>query len=244
MNGITIERLTKSFNNNIIIEDLSLTLESNGIYSIIGPSGCGKSTILNMISELLTPDSGKINTNKSIRLGYMLQENLLLPWRTLKENSLLGVEILNNQSVKNDDKIKNYFKLFDLNGYENYYPDSLSGGMKQRAALIRTLLYSPDILLLDEPFSNLDYDIKLKVQNYLLKYFYEKKATILLVTHDIEDAIALSDKIYILSEKPSSIKKSIDVDLGLQHKNPVEARLSPKFNSYFKEIWEELKYLG
>lgn len=241
---IEINSIQKSFVNLDVISDLELNLFDNKIYSILGPSGCGKSTILNMISGLLFPDSGKITIAEGKRIGYMLQENLLLPWRTLKENSLLGVEILNDHFFKNENEINKYFDLFDLSGYENYYPNSLSGGMKQRAALIRTLLFSPDILLLDEPFSNLDYDIKLKVQNYILEYFYKKKATILLVTHDIEDAIALSDKIFILSEKPSSIKKTIDVDLGLQHKNPIEARLSPKFNSYFKEIWEELKYLG
>jgi len=241
---LEINSVQKCFADLNVISDLEFTIEKNNIYSILGPSGCGKSTILNLISGLLFPDSGKITIAEAKRIGYMLQENLLLPWRTLKENSLLGVEILKNHFVNNEKEIKKYFDLFDLNGYENYYPDSLSGGMKQRAALIRTLLFSPDILLLDEPFSNLDYDIKLKVQNHILEYFYRKKATILLVTHDIEDAIALSDKIFILSEKPSSIKKTIDVDLGLQLKNPIEARLSPKFNLYFKEIWEELKYLG
>lgn len=240
---IEINNVQKSFPNLQVISNIGLTLANKKIYSILGPSGCGKSTILNLISGLLKPDYGKIIINKDVRIGYMLQENLLLPWRTLKENSILGVEILNNLSTKNEEKIKEYFQLFDLIGYENYYPDSLSGGMKQRAALIRTLLFSPDVLLLDEPFSNLDYDIKLKVQKHILDYFYSKGSTILLVTHDIEDAIALSDHIFILSEKPSSIKKVIDIDLGLKKKNPIEARLSPKYNSYFKEIWEELKYL-
>jgi len=244
---ISINNLTKSFNagenSSLILSDLSLLFEKDKIYSVLGPSGCGKTTLLNIIGELIAPNFGEVKINSPHNIGYMLQENMMLPWRTLKENVLLGYEIYNNSKTPINSKIDGYIKEFELDGYANYYPSTLSGGMKQRAALIRTLLIQPNIILLDEPFSNLDYDIKLKVQNILLDYFHKNACTIILVTHDIEDVIALSDKIIILSEKPSKVKKEIVVDLGIESKNPIEARLSSKFNFYFKEIWEELKYL-
>ena len=245
MNEIEIKNIKKTFDEEIkIFDDFSCDIESAKITTFLGPSGCGKSTLLNVISGLQKPDFGGIKINPLARIGYMLQDNILLPWRTLEENLLLGCEIFNISKDFANPCIDNYIKLFELNGFRKFYPETLSGGMKQRSILIRTLLINPSLLLLDEPFSSLDFDIKLKVQEIFIEYFYKHKSTIVLVTHDIEDAIALSDQIYILSEKPSIIKKAIKIDLGVIQKNPVEARLSPKFNSYFKEIWEELKYLG
>jgi len=168
----------------------------------------------------------------------MLQDDLLLPWRTLKENVELGLEVLH----KSSDLTDRYIADFGLKGYEHYYPHELSGGMKQRAALIRTLLTEPDILLLDEPFSSLDFDIKLRIQKIILDYQKRTGCLIILVTHDIEDAIALSDEIIILTEKPTTIKKVIKIDSGLRKKDPIEARKSPQFSEYFKQIWSELKY--
>jgi NitT/TauT family transport system ATP-binding protein len=221
-----------------IIDRIYIQFNENLIYTIIGPSGGGKTTFLNLISRLLENKNGIIKIDKDKQIGYMFQEDILLPWRSLIENIELGIDVLNLVSHE----LYYYIDAFDLNGYENYYPHELSGGMKQRAALIRTLLPNPDILLLDEPFSNLDFDIKLRIQKYILDYQRKTKCLIILVTHDIEDAIALSDKVIIFTEKPTKIKKVIDIDNSMKEKDPIEARKSPEFSKYFKEIWNELKY--
>jgi NitT/TauT family transport system ATP-binding protein len=221
-----------------IIDRIYIKFNENLIYTIIGPSGGGKTTFLNLISRLLENKNGIIKIDKDKQIGYMFQEDILLPWRSLIENIELGIDVLNLVSHE----LYYYIDAFDLNGYENYYPHELSGGMKQRAALIRTLLPNPDILLLDEPFSNLDFDIKLRIQKYILDYQRKTKCLIILVTHDIEDAIALSDKVIIFTEKPTKIKKVIDIDNSMKEKDPIEARKSPEFSKYFKEIWNELKY--
>ncbi|MCK9207390.1 MAG: ABC transporter ATP-binding protein [Salinivirgaceae bacterium] len=238
---ITLSNLSFSFQSTSILENLSYSLESNRLYTLIGPSGCGKTTLLNILAGLLIPSSGVIEYRSKIDFGYMFQEDLLLPWRTLKENISLGLEILKKED---DNGCEKYIDAFGLKGYENYYPTELSGGMKQRTAMIRTLLLKPDILLLDEPFSNLDFDIKIRIQKELLKFQKENKTTILIVTHDLEDAIALSDEILILSDKPTTIKKSIKIDFDQFEKNPLEIRKSYKFTDYFSQISSELKYLS
>ena len=173
-----------------------------------------------------------------------MQDNLLLPWRTLTENALLGEEIINGKRLETNILLDHYFQAFELEQFKESYPHASSGGMRQRVALIRTLLVNPSLLLLDEPFSNLDFDIKLKIQRFLLNYQEQNGTTILLVTHDIEDAIGLSDRVIVLSDKPATIKAEIPIDLDIAMRDPVEARKSPKFREYFIQIWDELKYLN
>lgn len=242
---ITITNVSKSFGATKVFSDLSFSIRENTFVSIVGPSGCGKSTLLNLITRLESPSTGRISvlSSENTRLGYVMQDSLLLPWRTLIENATLGTEILDATDTPARTSAASYFEAFDLGDSAALYPAQSSGGMRQRVALIRTLLTTPSILLLDEPFSNLDFDIKLKVQRYLLNYHIRAKTTVLLVTHDIEDAIALSDRVIVFSEKPSVIKADITVTLDTLKRDPVEARKSPKFREYFIQIWDELKYL-
>lgn len=243
--AITIRSLTKSYGSTEVLRNFDLDIPSHSVISLVGPTGGGKTTLLNLISGIDIPDFGDINTAFTSRgaLGYMMQNDLLLPWRTLSENALLGAEVLG--FIRDDicRQLEFYFQLFDLHGHENGYPEASSGGMKQRVALIRTLLIRPKLLLLDEPFSNLDFDIKLQIQKHLIQYQYDNGTTVLLVTHDIEDAITLSDEVIVLSDPPAKIKARVRIDLNLIKKDPVEARKSPKFSDYFGRIWDELKYL-
>lgn len=238
MNRIKIKNFSYRANQELVIESFDFDFKENTIYSIVGPSGCGKTTILNILSGIVPSNS----ILPSLSIGYMFQDDLLLPWRTLRENITLGIEVLKKEI--NNIVINSFIKSFDLQNHENYYPAELSGGMKQRAALIRTLLLNPNFLLLDESFSNLDFDIKIRIQKEILNYQKENKTTIILVTHDIEDAIALSDEILILSEKPTTIKKAIKIEFDLDEKNPLEVRKSYKFTDYFTQIIDELKYLS
>lgn len=246
---IRIKNLNKSFSSASgsveVFKNFNISCESHKITTFVGPSGCGKTTLLNLIAGLETPDSGNIEIDLSPqrRMAYVLQDVVLLPWRTLSENARLGAEILYDKVPNGEKNLVDYFSLFDLADATQSYPATSSGGMKRRVALIRTLLTEPSLLLLDEPFVDLDFDIRLKIQRQLIKYHKKNQTTILLVTHDIEDAIALSDTVIVLSEKPTTIKTEIRIDLGTSKKDPVEARKSPKFRDYFVQIWDELKYL-
>jgi NitT/TauT family transport system ATP-binding protein len=222
---------------------MSLTIDEGEVVGIVGPTACGKTTLLNILASLDLPSSGNVVVKPPKAIGYMMQETALLPWRTLGENALLGTEVVFGKGKKQNSKADNYFQAFELLQHRNNYPETSSAGMKQRVALIRTLLINPSTILLDEPFSNLDFDIKLKIQRHLLKYQAEHKATMLIVTHDIEDAIALCNRVIVLSDKPTRVKREFLVDLGLAKRDPVESRKAPRFRNYFAEIWEELKYL-
>lgn len=247
--GIKLTNVSKAFcvdqKTVPVFRNLNLMLALSHTTAIVGPSGCGKSTLLNMISQLSRPDAGSIEFQDgqgTARIGYMLQDPILLPWRTLAENAGLGAEVVRRRSHINGERLDEYFSKFGLP--KEAYPAQASGGMNQRAALIRTLLIEPAVLLLDEPFSNLDFDIKLKVQRTLLEYKLDYHATVILVTHDIEDAIALSDTIIVMSDKPAVVKVALSVDLGLRRKDPVDARTSPRFGAYFAEVWEHIKAAG
>lgn len=245
---IQLRSVSKSFSGHgkevIVFENFSLTIKSHSIVAILGPSGSGKTTLLNLIAALTEPDAGSllIKSPDPVVLGFMAHEDSLLNWRTLAQNALLGTEVISN-TPNPSELLETYFGLFELKKDKGTYPFEASSGMKQRVALIRTLLIQPSLLLLDEPFSSLDFDIKLKIQRVLLNYYREKKPTIVLVTHDIEDAIALADKVVMLSDKPTRIKKEIDIELNISTRDPVEARKSPQFRDYFIEIWNSLKYL-
>ena len=243
--AITVSAISKSFAGKRAIEsifsELSFVCAPGTFTSIVGPSGCGKSTLLNLLAGLEAPDAGTVKISQN-PIGYMMQDPLLLSWRTLEENAFLGAEIKRRNSYR--DQCSDYFVSFGLAGSESIYPNAASGGMKQRVAIVRTLLTQPQIMLLDEPFSSLDFDTKLRSQQCVLQYQKQHSATVLLVTHDIEDAIALSDRVIVLAAgKPTSLRRDIKVNLDMEGHDPVEARRSERFREYFVQIWDELKLL-
>lgn len=219
------------------ISDISFTLKKGEIISIIGPSGCGKSTLLSIIGELDNDYDGTID-KKTNKIAYMLQSDALLPWLTVYENVVLGLIIQNKINHDNLQYVDYLFNLYNLNEFKNNYPDSLSGGMKQRIALIRTLALKPDILLLDEPFSRLDEQTKLMISNDVYNMCKCNNISVILVTHNISEAIYFSDRIIILTKRPSIIKKIIEININ---KNSLYERKKDKlFNYYFEMIWKEL----
>lgn len=222
-----------------VLKDISFSLHNDEIIAILGPSGCGKSTILNLISGLIKPTSGKIKINKEI--GYMFQQDLLFSWRTVKDNVTLGLEISKSLSKENILYVENLLDKYHLGEFKNHYPNELSGGMQKRVSLIRTLALKPDVLLLDEPFSGLDYQTKLIVIEDIYKIIKNEKKSALIVTHDIGEAIAFASKVIILGKRPSYIKKIIDIDLKIDNKTPLLAYKSPLYSYYFDLIYKELE---
>lgn len=222
-----------------VFKDLSFDINKGEIVSILGPSGCGKSTILNLISGLEEPNQGKIV--KNCELGYMFQKDNLLSWRNVLDNILLALEVQKKKTPENLSYINSLLQKYGLIDFIKYYPSELSGGMKQRVALIRTLSLKPDLLLLDEPFSALDAQTRLYVQDDVYKIIKEEKKSALIVTHDISEAISLSNRIIILGKRPCTIKKIIKIDFK-QELSPIERRNNSKFNSYFSKIYEEIHH--
>ena len=222
-----------------VLENINFEVNKGEIVAIVGPSGCGKSTILNLICNLIKPDSGEIKINGKI--GYMFQKDQLFDWRTVYKNITLGPEIA---KVKIDqESIDNMLKKYGLYEFKDYYPKQLSGGMRQRVALLRTLALNPDILLLDEPFSSLDYQTKINVQEDMYKIIKDKKKTAILVTHDITEAIAMADVVIVLTKRPTTIKVIHKIDLKIEgEKSPLKARNSPLFKEYFNLLWKELDF--
>lgn len=194
-------------------------VENGRFVSIIGPSGCGKSTLFNIVAGLIRPSSGEVLldgkdiTCESGHVGYMLQKDLLLPWRSILDNVIIGLEIRGVPKKKARERALPMLKNYGLGGFEYDHPDALSGGMRQRAGLIRTLLYDQDVILLDEPFGALDAQTRMQMQNWLLQIWKEFKKTILFVTHDIDEAIYLSDEIYVFTHRPGKVKAKIEVEL-------------------------------
>lgn len=241
---IQLINVNKSFYSNKeqtdVLKDINIEIEKGQIVAIVGPSGCGKSTLLNIICGLSKPDSGKVKINGKI--GYMFQKDNLLEWRNVYKNITIGPEIMHIK--EKEENIDSVLKKYGLYNFKYYYPKELSGGMRQRVALIRTLILNPDILLLDEPFSSLDYQSKIIVQEDIYKIIKQEKKTTILVTHDITEAIAMADVVYVLTSRPSTIKKRFEIDLQMneQEKTPLTARKTQKFQEYFSLIWKELDF--
>ena len=234
------EKIKKSFGSLYTLADVSITLEENRFVSIIGPSGCGKSTLFDIIAGLERPDFGSVTiddkdfTGKTSRVSYMHQKDLLFPWYSIIKNVSLPLLVKGRSSKEARETAMPYFKTFGLDGFENKYPVQLSGGMRQRAALLRTFLFADDIMLLDEPFGSLDAITRHKMQMWLLEMLEKIKASILFITHDIDEAVFLSDKIYLLSKRPAEVKKVFDVALPRPRDN--KTFISPEFIKLKEEI--------
>lgn len=228
----------------LTLNDISFKLSKNEFISFVGPSGCGKTTLLNLIAGLLPVSSGKIELNgkpmaeSDVNIGYMLQKDHLLEWRTIYRNLTLGLEIQHKLDDAHLEIIDDLLKTYGLWDFRNAYPRQLSGGMRQRAALIRTLALSPDILLLDEPFSALDYQTRLNVSNDIGTIIKEKGISTLLVTHDLSEAISMADRVIVLTKRPGTVKAIIPIELSIPHRTPKTARNAPEFNMYYNQIWE------
>ncbi len=226
------------------IENLSFSTEQGEFISIIGPSGCGKTTILSLIAGLIQPTSGivlidgKKPSARSGDFGYMLQKDHLFPWRTIEKNVLLNLEIKKIKTPERIDYAKKLIEKYGLKDFSNKYPDQLSGGMKQRAALIRTLVCNPKILLLDEPFSALDSQTRLSVCDDVYGIIKLENKTTVLVTHDISEAISMSDVIIVLSSRPAKVKSIYRPDLNGD--TPLRKREDKNFSFWFEKIWKEL----
>lgn len=221
------------------IKNFNLELNEGEIISIVGPSGCGKSTILSIISNLESKSSGIIKEKDNLKKAYMLQSDALFPWLTIYDNILLGLKIQKNVSKERLEYIDYLLNYYNLVEFKNNYPKSLSGGMKQRVALIRTLALNPNLLLLDEPFSALDQQSRLKISDDVYKICKKENKTVILVTHNIEEAISFSDRVIVLSKRPSIIKRIIPIEI--ENNNSIyERRKDKNFNKYFDIIWKDL----
>ena len=219
------------------VEKFDLKVKKGDFIAIVGPSGCGKSTILSILSGIDNDYKGDIKLDKEI--GYMLQQDALFDWCTVYENAILGLEIKNIKTKDNEEYVKNLLNTYGLKEFIKSYPHNLSGGMRQRVALIRTLATKPDIILLDEPFSALDYQSKLKVSEDVYNILKKEGKTAIIVTHNIAEAIMMTNKVIILSKRPAKIKKMIDItwDKEMDFK---EKRSQIIFNKYYDEIWKEI----
>ena len=241
---VKVVNLTKNFYTKEgemeVLKNISFTLHEGEILSLLGPSGSGKSTILNILTNLLEPTSGEVSIKGTI--GYMFQKDHLLEWRSIMDNITLGLEIMKKKNDKKSmERIERLLKTYGLWEFRNMYPKELSGGMRQRVALIRTLSVDPSILLLDEPFSALDYQTRLMVNDDVYKVIKNENKSVILVTHDISEAIAMGDKVAVLSKRPSTIKNTYDIDLDLgSSKTPFKSRKVPAFQTYFDLLWKEL----
>ena len=226
------------------VKDVSFSVEEGQFVSIVGPSGCGKSTLLSCIASLTAQQKGSILLQgKDIKtqrsdIGYMLQSDNLMPWRSIYKNVLIGLEIRNQLTEENIEYVNSLLKKYGLWQFKDSFPARLSGGMRQRVALIRTLAIKPKLLLLDEAFSALDYQTRVNVSRDVFSILRKENKTLVMVTHDIPEAISMSDKVVILSSRPSVVKKELNIDLS--DIDPVKRRNHPAFQGYFNTIWKEL----
>lgn len=220
------------------IKSVSLDIYEGEFVSIVGPSGCGKSTILNIISGLTRPTRGSFQVHGKV--GYMFQKDHLFEWRTVLRNCLIGPEIQKQDLKSARDYVEQLLRKYGLGEFMHHYPQQLSGGMRQRVALIRTLAVCPDILLLDEPFSALDYQTRLTVVDEVWNILRKEKMTAIIVTHDIAEAISLSDRVCVLSRRPSVIKKIYSIKRSVPGQTPLQNRRDEYFRHYFDRIWKEL----
>ena len=228
------------------LEDISFGVSEGEFIAIVGPSGCGKSTLLSIIAGLLTPEQGTILVNNPDgsshypKIGYMLQRDHLFDWRTVYRNVILGLEIHRQLTPDRLQNVDRLLEEYGLDKFRDKRPSELSGGMKQRAALIRTLALEPSLLLLDEPFSALDYQTRLMVSEDICRLIRAEGKTMIIITHDLAEAVSLADRIIVLSGRPARVKRQIPVKLTLKDDSPLAARNAPEFQHYFNMLWEDL----
>jgi len=240
---ISVSGLTIAFGPTRALERVSLGVNDGEFVSIVGPSGCGKSTMLNVIAGLLAPSEGDTyvagieNNGPGSRIGYMFQKDTLLPWATALENVFLPMDV---KGERDSHKARALMQLVDLAGFEAHYPRQLSGGMRKRVQLARLLAQDPDVLLMDEPFGALDAQTRLIIQGEFLKIWEEQRKTVLFVTHDLQEAIALSDKVVLISARPGRVKATYPVDLP-RPRQIENVLVHPRFTALFHEIWASLK---
>lgn len=240
MNYHSTKGVTEALNN------INFQVNEGDFLSILGPSGCGKSTLLNIIAGLLPPSSGTVLykdnpiENFDEIFGYMFQRDHLFPWLTVYENIILGLKVKKKLNQKAKENVNHLISLYGLSKFKNHFPKELSGGMRQRVALIRTLALNPEILLLDEPFSALDYQTRLKVCDEIFHIIKNEKKTAIMVTHDISEAISASSRIIILSKRPSTLKKDLNINFSNPSLSPLKRRDESQFKDYFNMIWKEI----
>lgn len=228
-----------------VIDEISFRVERGEFVSIVGPSGCGKTSLLSMMAGLVRPTAGEVRVNGAVvagpsaDVGYMLQQDHLFPWRSVLENCMLGLEVQGRRTAAGRRRVLEMLKDYGLAEFAHAFPAHLSGGMRQRAALVRTLAVDPKVLLLDEPFSALDYQTRLQLQEEMSRILRRERRTVVLVTHDIAEAVSLADRVMVLSRRPARLKQEYVIDLP-QRGSPVQVRESPEFSRYFRDIWRQL----
>jgi NitT/TauT family transport system ATP-binding protein len=229
------------------LADITFDLHEREILALVGPSGCGKTTMFNVIAGLLEPSDGEVLVNDTLvqgatgHVGYMLQKDMLLPWRTVIDNVVLGLEVRGHDRAKSEAIARQLIDAYGLKGFEHARPATLSGGMRQRVAFMRTLAFDPDVILLDEPFSALDFQTRLLLQGEVLRIIRERGKSVILVTHDIGEAITMADRILVLTHRPARIRSEHRIELDASARDPVTIRKNPLFNKYFDTIWSELE---
>ena len=240
---LTVTNLEKSFHTREgeikALDSISFDVSDKEFISIVGPSGCGKSTILSILAGLEEKSNGEISFSKDYTIGYMLQNDSLFEWRTVLENCLLGLEVTKKLTKENKDYVIYLLKTYGLGEFMDEYPSRLSGGMRQRVALIRTLATKPDILLLDEAMSALDYQSRLAISDDIYKIIKKEGKTAIMVTHDIAEAISMSDRIIVLSKRPAIVKKIYNIELS-NKSTPIHNRKCKEFSEYYDAIWRDL----
>ncbi len=224
------------------LDHISFQVNRGEFIAVVGPSGCGKSTLLSIIAGLLKPESGEILLNQAndIQIGYMLQQDHLLEWRSIWKNVLLGPEITGTLTKEKEELANHLLNDYGLYKFKDKKPSELSGGMKQRAALIRTMVMEPALLLLDEPFSALDYQTRLTVSADIGSIIRKSRITAILITHDLSEAISLADRILVMTKRPATIKNNLPVHLSMSENSPLAARNAPEFNNLFTLLWKEI----
>lgn len=254
--GLQITEVGKTFQNCEnsadvqALDGITLTINVGEIIVIVGPSGSGKTTLLNIIAGLEAPTVGQVVLGEylsvlgKLSIGYVFQQDLLLPWRTLFQNILLGAEVQHILTNEIRDLAKEYCGKYGLAGFEESYPHELSEGMRHKAALIRTMICRPRLLLLDEPFAALDYEVKLFLEQETVRIAHETNTTVIFVTHDIEEAISIANRVVVLTGRPGKIKSIHTIDFGQEAIDPLEARKHPHSRDYFRDLVNDLKYLS
>lgn len=222
------------------LKNINLKVNEKDFIALVGPSGCGKSTLLSIIGDLEKQTKGNIFKKDNLKIGYMLQDDCLFDYLTIYDNCILGLKINKICTKENLDNVNKLIDNYGLKDFKNNYPKDLSGGMRQRVALIRTLALKPDLLLLDEPFSKLDYQMRINVSNDVLNIIKKEDKTLIIVTHDISEAISLCNKVVVLSKRPSTVKKIYTINNIFDINNPIKQRTSKEFMEYYKKIWEDL----